>query len=98
MTDVTLGCAYGNGRLSAMTRTANGLGQSYNMAYDGFGKLTSVKVGTRSLAGYTYAANDGLVTQMTYGNGNTVAYDYDDLERVKNIYYNNSSSPAYIYT
>ena len=98
MTDVTLGYAYGNGRLSAMTRTANGLGQTYNMAYDGFGKLTAVQVGTRSLAGYTYAANDGLLTQMTYGNGNTVAYDYDDLERVKNIYYNNSSSPAYTYT
>jgi len=59
MTDVTLGYAYGNGWLSAMTRTVNGLGQTYNMAYDGFGKLTSVKVGTRSLAGYTYAANDG---------------------------------------
>ena len=98
MTDVTLGYAYGIGRLSAMTRTVNGLGQTYNMAYDGFGKLTAVQVGTRSLAGYTYAANDGLLTQMTYGNGNTVAYDYDDLERVKNIYYNNSSSPAYIYT
>ena len=34
----------------------------------------------------------------TYGNGNTVAYDFDDLERVKNIYYNNSSGSAYSYT
>ena len=41
MAYVTLGYAYGNGRLSAMTRAANGLGQTYNMAYDGFGKLTS---------------------------------------------------------
>ena len=57
-----------------------GLWQTYNMAYDGFRKLTAVQVGTRNLAGYTYAANDGLLTQMTYGNGNTVAYDYDDLE------------------
>ena len=76
MTYVTLGYAYGNGRLSAMTRAANGLGQTYIMACDGFGKLTAVQVGTRSLAGYTYAANDGLLTQMTYGNGNTVADDY----------------------
>ena len=98
MSGVSLGYTYGSGRLTAMTRTVGSAGQTYNMGYDGFGKLTAVKVGTRSLAGYTYAANDGLLTQMTYGNGNTVAYDYDDLERVKNIYYNNSSSPAYTYT
>ena len=89
MTDVTLGYAYGNGQLSAMTCTANELGQTYNMAYDGFGKLTAVQVGTRSLAGYTYAANDELLTQMTCGNGNTVAYDYD-------VVFFSAASPVHI--
>ena len=38
------------------------------------------------------------MTKLTYGNGNTVGYGYDNLERVTNVYYNNSSSPALTYT
>ena len=98
MTGVSLAYTYGSGRLTAMTRTANSLGQTYNMGYNGFGQLTSVKVGTSSLASYTYGSNDGVMTKLTYGNGNTVGYGYDNLERVTNVYYNNSSSPAYTYT
>ncbi len=95
---VMLENTYGSGRVTAMTRTAAGATQTYNMGYNGFGQLTSVKVGTRSLASYTYAANDGLLTKLTYGNGNTIGYAYDNLERVTNVYYNNSSSAALTYT
>jgi len=35
---------------------------------------------------------------LSCGSGIAAAYDYDDLEMVKNIFYNNYSSPAYIYT
>lgn len=98
MTGISLGYTYGSGRLTAMTRTVGSAGQTYNMGYNGFGQLTSVKVGTRSLASYTYNSNNGVLNKLTYGNGNTVGYAYDNLERVTNIYYNNSSSPAYTYT
>lgn len=98
MTGVSLGYTYGNGRLTAMTRTVGSAGQTYNMGYNGFGQLTSVKVGTRSLASYTYNSNNGVLNKLTYGNGNTIGYAYDNLERVTNVYYNNSSSPAYTYT
>ncbi len=97
MTGVSLGYTYGNGCLTAMTRTVGSAGQTYNMGYNGFGQLASVKVGTRSLASYTYASNNGVLMNLTYGNGNTVGYAYDNLERVTNVYYNNSSSPAYAY-
>lgn len=98
MTGVSLGYTYGSGRLTAMTRTVGSAGQTYNMGYNGFGQLTSVKVGTRSLASYTYNSNNGALNKLTYGNGNTVGYAYDNLERVTNVYYNGSSSAALTYT
>lgn len=98
MTGVSLGYTYGSGRLTAMTRTVGSAGQTYNMGYNGFGQLTSVKVGTRSLASYTYNSNNGPLNKLTYGNGNTVGYAYDNLERVTNVYYNGSSSAALTYT
>ena len=98
MTGVSLGYTYGSGRLTAMTRTVGSVGQTYNMGYNGFGQLTSVKVGTRSLASYTYNSNNGPLNKLTYGNGNTVGYAYDNLERVTNVYYNGSSSAALTYT
>ena len=51
--------------------------QTYTMSYDGFGNMTGVSVGNKSLASYTYGANNGLLTQMTYGNGDSVSYSYD---------------------
>ena len=98
MTGASLAYTYGSGRLTAMTRTNYLINQTYNMAYNGFGQLTTVKVGTRNLASYSYAPSNGVLTALTYGNGNTVVYGYDDLERVTHVYYNNSSSPAYTYT
>ena len=72
--------------------------QSYTMSYDGFGNMTGVSVGNKSLASYTYSGNNGQLSQMSYGNGDSVSYSYDNLERVQNVYYNGSSSPALTYS
>ncbi|MBR4657274.1 MAG: RHS repeat-associated core domain-containing protein, partial [Oscillospiraceae bacterium] len=60
--------------------------QYYNFAYDAFGNTTAISVGnastsTYNLGTYTYAPKDGLLTQMTYGNGATVSYTYDNYGR-----------------
>ena len=55
-----------------------------------------------SLASYTYNANNGKLNTLTYGNGHSVRYVYDELDRVKEIWYNTSNSSAetlaYAYT
>ena len=79
----SLDYTYGSGRLTAMTRSGSVPGeeteqaQTYTMSYDGFGNMTGVSVGNKCLASYTYGANNGLLTQMTYGNGDSVSYSYD---------------------
>ena len=73
--------------------------QYYNFAYDAFGNTTSISVGTTStynLGTYTYAPNDGLLTGMTYGNGATVSYTYDNFGR--KIQTDTSSLDQYKYT
>ena len=76
-----------NQRLSSITRggyipgVTGKQNQTYGFSYDAFGNVTAIRVGTRTLAGYTYAANDGLLTQQSYGNGDSVQYTYDALGR-----------------
>ena len=88
---------YSGGRLSAMHRMGGGQSQSYLLSYDGFGNMTGVNVGNRNLASYTYGSANGLLSQMSYGNGASIRYDYDELERVSSVYYNNSSTPSVSY-
>lgn len=58
--------------------------QYYNFTYDAFGNTTGISVGktsTYNLGTYTYAPQNGLLMGMTYGNGATVRYTYDDYGR-----------------
>ena len=41
-----------------------------------------MKVGNKTLATYEYAPNNGNLTKMTYGNGDTVVFDGDTLKPV----------------
>lgn len=52
-------------------------GTTYSFLYDIFGNKTSTKVGSRTLANYTYGANNGNLMRHTYGNGSRVDYTYD---------------------
>ena len=73
----------------------------YSFTYDVFGNSTSVKAGDYTLASYTYNANNGKMSTLTYGNGLVVKYLYDALDRVKEIVYNtgedNADVTAYTY-
>lgn len=64
----------------------------YNLEYDEFGNKTNSKVGTQSLASYTYNANNGAMTSSTYGTGQTVSYTYDEYGNVARQKYNGTTA------
>ncbi len=64
----------------------------YILEYDEFGNKTNSKVGTQSLANYTYSANNGALTSSTYGTGQTVSYVYDHFGNVAQQKYNGTTA------
>lgn len=101
---VSLEYTYDSGRLATMTRkgyvpnVSGQKSQTYTMSYDSFGNMTGVSVGDKTLASYSYGSNNGPLQQMSYGNGASVSYAYDQLERVSKVYYNGSTNPALEYS
>ncbi len=101
---ISMSYAYKNGGLSSLTRKSyrNGIGQwqSYGLAKDVWGNTSAVTVsastngstysGTRTLASYTYAANNGNLTGMTCGNGDSISYSYDSFDRLIKTRYNDT--------
>jgi len=67
--------------------------QDYNFAYDAFGAMTDIHVGTRRLMSYTYNA-DRTLHRRTYGNNHNVTYRYDLLGRVSAVEHRNTSTGA----
>ena len=63
------------------------------------GMKQSVKAGEHTLVGYTYdvAGKSFLLTQLSYGNGNSVAYEYDDLDRILAVRYDGETNPGVEY-
>ena len=92
---------YMNGALSKVKTYAendNGTAyEEYNHTYDVFGNQLSVSVGNMALSTNTYAPNNGKLTSSTYGNGVTVNYFYDHLDRVEKKCYNNNEDTAFLY-
>ena len=73
--------------------------QTYTMGYDSFGKMSSVNVGNRNLACYSYDSCNGNMNELYYGTGEALTYEYDELERVSNVYYNDDVfNPAVSYS
>ena len=69
------------------------------MSYDSFGNMTSINVGNRNLAYYAYGYNNGPLQQLYYATGQAVLYEYDELERVSDVYYNSDVyNPAVSYS
>lgn len=74
---------------------------TYSFTYDDYGNTASVKAGDETLATYEYNANNGKLKKLNYGNGVTVRYEYDDLDRVSKIWYteeNGTEELQYEYT
>ena len=89
---------YSNGNLSSVKRTNNASSeQTYSFTYDAFGNMTALKVGTQTLATYTYGAGNGLLMSQTYANGDSVSFTYDNLGRTKTATYSDGQVLTYVY-
>ena len=62
----------------------------YHFAYDNYGNVTSVSIGTNTtpLVSYSYAGYNGKLLSTTYADGTTVSNTYDSLSRIKTVSYN----------
>ena len=89
---------------------STGFWQHYLLNYDAFGNMTRVQVCASSaeqtgystpvtLASYTYEGNvnNGRLTTMTYGNGDSVSYTYDAFDRQRTAAYNDGTTYHYDY-
>ena len=72
-------------------------GTTYAFEYDGFGNQTMVKAGDRTLESYRYAPNNGPLTTVAYGNGDTQEILYDKEERIKSRRWNGQSTDTVRY-
>ena len=77
-----------NGSLASIARN----GFAYTFGYDGYGNRTTVSIGDRTLSTNTYEAHNGNLTQIEYGNGDTVHYAYDSLDRLTEKWYDNDAT------
>ena len=105
---VSVNYSYSNGLLSRINRggyiTGNATKQNqyYNMSYDTFGNMTEVSIGedvedARVLASYNYGGNNNHLDSMTYGNGDSIEYTYDDLDRMTQETWDDGTSYLYMY-
>ena len=70
---------------------------TYNFAYGNFALRSSIKVGSTTLASYTYEAKTNRLTELDYGNGDEVKYTYDKQGRITKETYENGSYVNYKY-
>jgi RHS repeat-associated protein len=75
---VTNSYSYQNDKISQITHN----GFNYNFGYDSLGNNTTVAVGNQNLITNTYEPRTSVLLKSTYGNGQSVSTDYDNLDRV----------------
>lgn len=73
---------YTHDRLTSITHN----GFTYGFSYDGFGNALETEAAGQSLASYQYAAQNGPLQKVTYGNGDYVRYVYDAQDRLEVSY------------
>ena len=80
-------------QVSAITTTTT----EYTFTYDSYGNTKTIKAGDETLATYNYNPNNGKLQSLVYGNGTTVEYVYDKLDRIEEIWYTEGSTETLKY-
>ena len=70
---------------------------TYHFAYGDFALRERVKIGTRTLATYSYTDRDNYLETLDYGNGDRVSYTYDKQGRVTAQTYEDGATVSYKY-
>ena len=64
----------------------------YTFSYNVFGQMEDISVGSTTLVDYILNDYNGKVSKMYYGNGASVRYVYDTLDRVSEVWYAESAT------
>jgi YD repeat-containing protein len=86
------GYAYTNDRRSGISH--NGFNYDFT---DDLGNRTAVSVAGQNLVTYDYEPRTGRLNGFTYGNGQAVSYEFDPLDRVSAVKFNDSVLYRYAY-
>ena len=70
---------------------------TYTFAYGNFGLRSSIKIGTRTLASYSYTSRTNYLNKLTYGNADFVQYTYDTQGRVTKQTFEDGDTVTYKY-
>ena len=79
--EAAVGYTYTNDDLTEISHN----GFTYGMTYDLFGHTLATKVNSTVLSENTYDNSRSLLTRTEYGNGLTISYTYDVLDRVTEV-------------
>ena len=71
---------------------------TYSFTYGAFAQRSSIQIGSRTLASYTYSDDQNrYLTQLDYGNDDYVQYTYDDQGRVICQRFEDGDTVSYTY-
>lgn len=93
-TALTANYVYSNDMLTAIETGST----TYSFSYGDFAQRSNIKIGSRTLASYTYTNDQNrYLDRLTYGNGDTVDYEYDNDGRVTLETFEDGSTVSYEY-
>lgn len=87
-TDITAQNNYTYDESGKLLTKINHSNTDYIIDYDKFYNTTENKVGSQVLTAFNYGTNNNILQKVTYGNGQTVNYNYDKYGNVKELFYN----------
>ena len=94
-TGSTLSAAYGytNDLLTSIQTGST----TYSFTYGAFALRSNIKIGSRTLATYSYTSRTNYLASLDYGNGDSVDYTYDKQGRVTRETYEDGTTVSYKY-
>ena len=87
-TDITAQNNYTYDESGKLLTKINHSNTDYIIDYDKFYNTTENKVGSQVITAFDYGTNNNILQKVTYGNGQTVNYNYDKYGNVKELFYN----------
>ena len=70
---------------------------AYTFCYGNFDLRSSINIGSRTLASYSYTDRTHYLSSLDYGNGDSVDYTYDKQGRVTQETYEDGDTVSYKY-
>ncbi|WP_405352636.1 RHS repeat domain-containing protein [Ruminococcus sp.] len=95
-TDITAQNNYTYDESGKLLTKINHSNTDYIIDYDKFYNTTENKVGSQVLTAFDYGTNNNILQKVTYGNGQTVDYNYDKYGNVKELFYNGTLAFSFI--